>query len=58
MKLKLLVPAAVAAVALLAGCSPTAGTALVVDGTRYSESDVTQIVNGCAEAGPGSLCAL
>lgn len=50
MKLTRLVPAAIAAVALLAGCSPTAGTALVVHGTRYTETDVTQIVDGCAEA--------
>ncbi|MCG6566931.1 hypothetical protein [Tessaracoccus sp. ZS01] len=52
MKFTRLAPAvaAVAAVGLLAGCSPTAGTALVVDGNRYTESEVTQIVDGCAEA--------
>ncbi|MDO5675980.1 MAG: hypothetical protein Q4G35_00565 [Propionibacteriaceae bacterium] len=50
MKLTRLVPAAVAAVALLAGCSPTPGTALVVDGTHYTEGQVSEIVDGCAEA--------
>ena len=50
MKLTRLVPAAVAAVALLAGCSPTPGTALIVDGNRYTEGQVDQIVDGCAEA--------
>lgn len=49
MKLMRLVPA-VAAVALLAACSPTPGTALVVEGNRYTENDITQIVDGCAEA--------
>lgn len=50
MKLTRLVPAAVAAVALLAGCSPTPGTALVMDGTRYTEAQLDEIVDGCAEA--------
>ncbi|WP_139650869.1 hypothetical protein [Tessaracoccus massiliensis] len=49
MKLTRLVSAA-AAVVLLAGCSPTPGTALVVDGTRYSENQITQISEACAEA--------
>lgn len=49
MKLTRLVPA-VAAIALLAGCSPTPGTALIVEGTRYTESQIDEIVDGCAEA--------
>lgn len=50
MKFTRLVPAAIAAVALLAGCSPTAGTALVVDGTRFTEAQIDEISAGCAEA--------
>ncbi|MFD0866384.1 hypothetical protein ACFQ06_11280 [Tessaracoccus lubricantis] len=52
MKLTRLAPAlaGIAAVGLLAGCSPTGGTALVVDGNRYTESEVDQIIDGCAEA--------
>lgn len=50
MKITRLVPAAVAAVALLAGCSPTPGTALIVEGTRYTERQIDEMVAGCAEA--------
>lgn len=49
MKLTRLVPL-VAVAALFAGCSPTAGTALVVDGASYSESDIDRTVQGCADA--------
>jgi hypothetical protein len=49
MKLTRLVPL-VAAAALFAACSPTAGTALVVDGASYSESDIDRTVQGCADA--------
>lgn len=50
MKLTRLVPAAIAAVALLAGCNPTGGTALIVGEERFSETQVDAIVEGCAEA--------
>lgn len=50
MKLTRLIPAAVAAVALLAGCSPTASTALQVNGTTITENQIDSYARGCAEA--------
>lgn len=49
MKLIRVVPA-VAAVAMLAACSPMPGVALVAGDTTYSESQVDDIMTGCAEA--------
>lgn len=54
MKLTRLVPVAVAAVALLAGCTPTSGTAAVVDGARLSEARVGEIIDGCIAASGGT----
>ncbi len=48
MKLTRVVPA-VAAMAMLAACSPTAGTALVVDGQSVSEADLTRMVDNCTQ---------
>ena len=48
MKLTRVVPA-VAAMAMLAACSPTAGTALVVDGQSVSEADLTRMADGCSQ---------
>lgn len=50
MKLTRLIPAAVAAAALLAGCSPTPSTALVVNGTTVTESQIDTYSRGCAQA--------
>lgn len=50
MKSARLVPAAIAAVALLGACSPMPSTAAVVEGTRISEADVERTVVGCAAA--------
>lgn len=49
MKFRRLVPA-VAAVAMLAACSPAPGTAAVVGSTTYTEKALTKMVNGCAAA--------
>lgn len=49
MKLMRLVPA-VAAVALLAACAPSPSTAVVVDGTTYTEAAITQVSKDCAQA--------
>lgn len=49
MKLTRMVPA-VAAVAMLAACSPMPSTAVIVDGTTTTEAQVTQAMEGCAEA--------
>ena len=49
MKLTRLIPL-VAAAALFAGCSPTSGTAAVVDGKSWSESAIDQIIAGCEQA--------
>lgn len=49
MKPSRLVPA-VAALALLAACSPMPGTAAVVGSTTYTETTLTKMVNGCAAA--------
>lgn len=48
MKLTRLVPL-VAAAALLAGCSPTPGTAASVDGIGISHAEVDRMVQGCRE---------
>lgn len=53
MKLTRIVPV-VAALSLLAACSPTSGTAAAVDGTTLSESRVTQIIDGCVDASGGT----
>ncbi len=44
------VATAVAAVALLGACSPTSGTAAVVDGRVLTNSDVDAAIAGCAIA--------
>ena len=49
MKLTRLIPM-VAAVSLLAACSPTPGTAVSFDGATLSEARVGQIIDGCVEA--------
>ncbi|MFT3888971.1 MAG: hypothetical protein QM713_12525 [Arachnia sp.] len=46
MKLTRVVPA-VAAMALLAACSPTAGTAVVIDGTAISEAHLSSAIEAC-----------
>ena len=46
MKLTRVVPA-VAAMAMLAACSPTAGTALVAGGQTVTEADLTRMTESC-----------
>jgi uncharacterized lipoprotein YajG len=40
---------AVAAMAMLAACSPTAGTALVTGGQTISEADLTRMTESCTQ---------
>lgn len=51
MKLARLAVPAVAVVALLAGCSPSPGTAAQVDGATVSESEVQSVMDGCEALG-------
>ena len=48
MKLTRVVPA-VAAMAMLAACSPTAGTALVAGGQTVTEADLTRMTESCTQ---------